>query len=126
MGRPQSFRAEGGLPAPTPTPTGLQRRRFVSQDCPIFKIGRRVQAYCYGKPWIQSVGVFDRGQSRRHRQSIEALRAIFRHELAARQADSCVVRPGFHLSAMRANQALVSSEGWPLYFFHGNCANPVT
>src|SRR5882762_10422446 len=32
------FRAEGGLPAPTPTPTGLQRGRFVSQDCPIFKI----------------------------------------------------------------------------------------
>jgi hypothetical protein len=32
------FRAEGGVPAPTPTPTGLQRSRFVSQDCPIFKI----------------------------------------------------------------------------------------
>src|SRR5260370_11591302 len=32
------FRAEGGLPAPTPTPTGLQRSRFVSQDCPYFKI----------------------------------------------------------------------------------------
>ena len=32
------FRAEGGLPAPMPTPTGLQRSRFVSQDCPIFKI----------------------------------------------------------------------------------------
>ena len=32
------FRAEGGLPAPTPAPTGLQRSRFVSQDCPYFKI----------------------------------------------------------------------------------------
>jgi hypothetical protein len=32
------FRAEGGLPAPAPTPTGLQRSRFVSQDCPYFKI----------------------------------------------------------------------------------------
>jgi hypothetical protein len=32
------FKAEGGLPATTPTPTGLQRSRFVSQDCPIFKI----------------------------------------------------------------------------------------
>lgn len=30
------FRAEGGLPGPTPT--GLQRSRFVSQDCPYFKI----------------------------------------------------------------------------------------
>jgi len=30
------FRAEGGVPAPTPT--GLQRSRFVSQDCPYFKI----------------------------------------------------------------------------------------
>jgi len=32
------FRTEGGLPAPMPTPTGLQRSRFVSQDCPYFKI----------------------------------------------------------------------------------------
>jgi hypothetical protein len=32
------FRAEGGVPAPMPTPTGLQRSRFVSQDCPYFKI----------------------------------------------------------------------------------------
>src|SRR5260370_35233237 len=32
------FRAEGGLPVPTSTPIGLQRSRFVSQDCPLFKI----------------------------------------------------------------------------------------
>jgi hypothetical protein len=31
------FRAEGGLPTRTSTPTGL-RRTFVSQDCPYFKI----------------------------------------------------------------------------------------